>query len=298
MKIVFGLEFIPEKTSDKFIEVKIYYDDHAWDGALPLKLRYQGYEITAEKLKSQSASFCNQIYKSNHKKWLDNHIQEWENQRTQTYKVFEVLLSHKWECRGCGPVPKVNPQAAARIRDIKKKNFVIASRRKLCNSCQSSQMHDILIPITIPKTAQENFRKSIPKKLQQRIIKLLGARDCVFDVVRTPREFVIDHKFPSQRWNRPESDNFIEMTDKEILAKFQLLTNQTNMLKSRACDTCVFEGKRASFMGLKWFYKGGQEWEGPKDLESGCVGCPWYDVDRWRKELLNTVYNQKNVHSE
>lgn len=292
MKIDYGQEFIAEKTSDKFIEVTIFYDDHTWSGVLPLQLRIQGFNITIEQLKSQSKTLCDQIHKSNHKKWLDDHIQEWKNQESQTYKVFEALLSHQWECRGCGPVPKVNPQPAARIKAIKQKNFVVGSKRKICEACQSTQMHDVLVPIIIPKNEDQNYRKPIPKKLRQRIISMLGTRDCVFDVVRTSREFIIDHKFPSQRWNSPESDNSLDMTDEEILAKFQLLTNHTNMLKSRACDACVFEGKRPSFMGIKWFYKGGEDWEGSEDLESGCVGCPWYDVDRWRKELLNKVENQ------
>jgi hypothetical protein len=150
-------------------------------------------------------------------------------------------------------------------------------------------MHDILVPIEIPVVTEEDYRKAIPKKLQERIIKVLGSRDCVFDVTRTSKEFIIDHKFPSQRWSSPESENVIGMSDIEIKSKFQLLTNQTNMLKSRACDTCVFDGTRASFMGITWFYEGSDKWEGPADAEDGCAGCPWYDVDKWREELLKAV---------
>ena len=120
MKITYGSEFIPEKTSDKFIEVKIQYNGFNWNGALPLELRYQGFHITLENLKSKSSDYCDQINISNHNNWLDKHDKEWNDKTSQTYKVFKALLSHKWECRGCGPVPKVNPQAAARIRDIKK----------------------------------------------------------------------------------------------------------------------------------------------------------------------------------
>lgn len=289
MEINFGVEFIPEKTSDKFVEVTISYENYVWEGALPLELRYQGFQTTLDELKKISDLYVKQINKVNHPLWLTRHSDDWNNKLSQTYKVFEALLSHEWECRGCGPVPAVNPQPAARIRDIKKKNFVVASKRKTCGKCQSSQMHDILVPIIIPKVSQEDYRKTISKKLKEKIIKTLGSRDCVFDVKRTTTEFVIDHKFPSQRWSQPESDNLLSMSDDEIRSKFQLLTNQTNMLKSRACDNCVFQGKRGAFMGIRWYYKGDSNWSGPKNLEKGCVGCPWYDVDLWRKKLIEAV---------
>ena len=122
MNITYGSEFIPEKTSDKFVEVTISYRNYEWDGALPLQLRYQGFNISREQLDALSENYITQIERSNHSLWFNKFSDKWNDKTTQTYKVFEALLSHVWECRGCGPVPKVNPQAAARIRDIKKKN--------------------------------------------------------------------------------------------------------------------------------------------------------------------------------
>ena len=75
-------------------------------------------------------------------------------------------------------------------------------------------------------------------------------------MVRSEVELLVDHKFPSQRWTKPESDNPNDMLEMDITNKFQLLSNQTNMYKSRYCDTCVKTGKRASFMGIKWYYAG------------------------------------------
>ena len=138
-KIKFHEEFTPSKTSDLFVEVEINFKTYVWKGALPLKLREAGYSINRDELNSmvKSDEFLNQFNKSNHPRWLASKSNAWSNsQDSQTYKVFKALLSHQWECKVCGPVPKVNPQSPARIRSIKKKNFVIATKTKHCKSCE------------------------------------------------------------------------------------------------------------------------------------------------------------------
>ena len=293
--ITFLEEYTPEKTSDRFVEVIINYENYKWFGALPLRLKEQGFEITIENLKDKKnySKYIDQIKTNNHHRWLEDHNGVWKkNINSQTHKVFKALLSHEWQCRVCGPVPKINPQSAARLRDIRKKNFVIASKRKSCKNCNAVTMNDILIPIYIPKTNSSGYRRNISSIMRKRIINVLKNRDCVFDVIRPNVEFIIDHKFPSQRWRKAESFNKKSMTDDEIKIKFQLLTNQTNMLKSRACDKCVFENKRPTFMGIKWFYAGDENWNNDLGEEQGCVGCPWYDVDRWKDELSRSLKMQ------
>jgi hypothetical protein len=40
-------------------------------------------------------------------------------------------------------------------------------------------------------------------------------------------------------------------------------------------------------MGISWYYKGSNKWEGePLGNKDGCIGCPWYDVEMWRKKLV------------
>ncbi len=103
-------------------------------------------------------------------------------------------------------------------------------------------------------------------------------------------ELLVDHKFPSQRWNVPESDNPNDMSTLAIKAKFQLLSNQTNTWKSRYCDTCVKSGKRGEFMGTKWYFAGNENWQGTSEYdEDGCIGCPWYDLELWKTKLLEAT---------
>jgi hypothetical protein len=47
-------------------------------------------------------------------------------------------------------------------------------------------------------------------------------------------------------------------------------------------------------MGIEFWYRGGPEWpegvpeKGP-EAEVGCVGCGWYNFDRWRSELNDVI---------
>lgn len=289
-QIQVGDEYIAEKTSDKFREVVFSYEDRVWIGVVPILLRYQGFDAKQSDTDKIIEHFYFQLDFRNLENWKKAALEKWKEKKTQTFKVFEALLSGEWECRVCGPVPKVNPQAASRIRDIKKKGFVIASKRNHCESCDKTQMHDLLLMADLPNTtANPELRKPIPDQLAKRIVLVLESTECVFSQVRTKTELVIDHKFPSQRWTQPESDNVLSMTEDEIKVKFQLLSNQTNMLKSRECDRCVREGLRGQFMGIRWYYHGNKNWEKEYSDPSGCIGCPWFDLNKWKEQLMKNL---------
>ncbi len=289
-KVLFGEVFTLEKTSDRFLEVTFDYGNYQWKGALPIDVQSHGFSISEDDARRAAENFLVMLTREKRAEWRESAVQQWRNHESATFKVFNALLSGEWECRVCGPVPRVNPQAAARIRDIKKCGFIVASRRKSCSVCKSVAMHDILVMGDPPKDLTKNeLRKPISKRLAERIISILGRKESVFSQIRTSKELVIDHKFPSQRWSQPESDNRESMSEQEIRLKFQLLNNQTNLLKSRECDRCVAEGVRGHFMGIRWYYKGGLHWEKTKSEEGGCIGCPWHDVERWKYELSTAL---------
>ena len=145
----------------------------------------------------------------------------------------------------------------------------------------------------IPATA-------IPQNQIERFLRVLGRRDIVEMTNRQPSEITIDHKFPMIRWN-PETTvgqtNYSQMTDDEIRSKFQVLKASNgsvshNQLKSRACEQCLATGYRGTPFGITFFYQGDAHWE-PEDPTdpAGCIGCGWYDFDRWRR-ALNTHLNR------
>ena len=184
---------------------------------------------------------------------------------------------------------KINDQPAARIRDIRKQGYIVATEKRDCVSCGNMTYQDYLLLCRISDAIEGELRRPLSEKLKRHIFDVLGRKDVFFDREITFKEVVIDHKFPSQRWSKLESDN--ELLDEEgIKSKFQLLTNQSNMLKSRMCDKCKLTGTRQGMIGFDWFYKGSQKWVGDEnDNESGCVGCPWYDIQEWRKQLLTKL---------
>jgi hypothetical protein len=46
--------------------------------------------------------------------------------------------------------------------------------------------------------------------------------------------------------------------------------------------------------GIPCFYRGGADWGKhiplrEKKAEKGCAGCAWYDIERWRQELIKRL---------
>lgn len=75
-----------------------------------------------------------------------------------------------------------------------------------------------------------------------------------------------------------------------------LLNRSNNLLKSRYCERCFTDGKRGSFPGIKYWYRGNESWQGKDNFdENGCVGCFWYDPYEWRKQLNEILKNKKNA---
>jgi hypothetical protein len=298
--ITVGEIFTAEKTNDKFVVVKFKYPGKVWNGVIPIRLVKQGLDIKEDDLEQFIVQNYPILDPSKKIAWIEESEKYWydnNKQKGQTYDVLKALYSGEWECRVCGPVPKVNPQPAARLSSLKKMGYVIASKRLVCSNCKKNGMHDLLVmmPMIEPTFLNGNeLRAPMSDNLKKRIKMILGHKEVCFNVKRTGNELLIDHKFPSQRWVSPESPNPDNMPEATIKRKFQLLSNQTNMWKSRYCDRCVKEGMRGDFMGIKWFYEGGECWQGKNiDDENGCVGCPWYDLEKWKNSFRSQLEKKR-----
>ena len=290
--------FVVSKTSDKFHEVRFEYEnDKAWIGCVPNTYKELSLELSYEEVRANLENWYAELRYEKRPELARQAKEKWglpAPDKTETGKVFLKLLQGniEWVCRTCG-TGKINDQPAARIRDIKKRGYIIATKKRECPTCNSKKTyHDILILLTVNTQKRREHRQPIDEATKARIISVLNYKDVAFDVVRTAREFVIDHKFPSQRWNCVESKNHSNMSEKEIRNKFQLITNQTNMLKSRFCDECVKSGNRATFMGISWYHAGSNRWKGDvMGNEAGCKGCPWHDIDLWRNKIAEKLGN-------
>lgn len=73
------------------------------------------------------------------------------------------------------------------------------------------------------------------------------------------------------------------------------MTNQRNLQKREVCRQCFQTNKRGYPFGIKFWYEGNAEWDQNipkkgKKAEQGCVGCGWYDFQKWR-DALNDKLN-------
>jgi hypothetical protein len=285
INIKIGDMFTVSKTELKFVEVLFTYPDGSvWDGCFPMYYSPMSIQFDLHQIEQQLPNIYKYMSPESIINSTDKTRERWPKLTTsETYKVFESLLSGRWVCRSCG-AGKINDQAAARIRDIKKNGFIVATKNKTCVTCSKAQCHDILLVFEVHSETRLEFRMPLSKETRKKIIKTLNNKDVFFDAIRPDNEFVIDHKFPSQRWQEKETKNE-ELTPQEIKDKFQLLTNQTNMLKSRLCDSCCNTGLRPDFLGIKWFYSGTEQWVQNHTIENGCNGCPWFDLKEWKNKI-------------
>jgi hypothetical protein len=150
----------------------------------------------------------------------------------------------------------------------------------------------LLLPINRVELAGNGYETWSPA-LRKRIIRLLGGID-VYEGTSSAH-CLPDHKFSEIRWDdATKAENPDAMTDEEIRQKFQLLTNQRNQQKREVCRTCFQTGKRGYPFGIKYYYVGTEDWDSSipakgKQAERGCVGCGWYDIAEWRRQLMKKL---------
>ena len=220
--------------------------------------------------------------------WRDNEIKKWQlSKATVTRGFFMKLLSFKEETE----FPQ-SDNPARRIQDIKDSGYTVVSIPGGANK----KTRRILLPIPLNKELEyETFSPQFKK----RVIRLLKNVNAFEAKCVSSKGLIPDHKFSEVRWDeKTKEDNTMQMTDEEILQKFQLLDNQRNQQKREVCRRCFQEGRRGILYGIPFFYQGNENWPAEipvkgKEAEKGCLGCAWYDIDRWRNELIKLL-DEKN----
>ncbi len=280
-----------KKASEVYVHVTFDYpvDKSSWDGYVPIEYRRTGVFVDTE---PGLIEHLNYVYSEmdpiKFDTWLNEQEAYWVDFPTAkvTKSFFDALVRGGWKCVGC-QLPK-NPNWARRVQDLKEKGYTLSTKSEYCPNCGESTTHLILLPI--PRgSAEGNGYESWSPELRKRIIKLLDSVDAYEDTYCG--SCLIDHKFSEIRWDESvKSENPDTMTDEEIISKFQLLSNQRNQQKREICRQCYQTGRRGIIFGVSYFFEGGPEWDESipkrgKDAERGCVGCPWYDIQEWRRHL-------------
>lgn len=278
------------KADEQYISVRFDYGSSQWVGFVPVEYRRTGISIehTAEAEEKYLKQVFQQMHPDNHIQWAVEQDEFWRVKRPgPTKDFFDALKVGRWLCVKC-QLP-ANPNWARRVQDLKEFGYTIATDiNRFCETCNTKRTALIMLLIPRAEIAGNGYETWSPA-LRKRIIKVLGGRE-VFENKAKP-SLLPDHKFSEIRWDsETKAENPESMTDEEIRDKFQLLTNQHNQQKREACRTCLQTGKRQRIYDIEFFYEGTVEWDVTipkkgKAAEKGCIGCPWYDIQRWRTEV-------------
>ena len=208
------------------------------------------------------------------------------NEGTQIYQIFQILSDGQWHC-GKHELPGTQP--AKPIQIIKQNGYEVEMDRFLCQTCGYKTVHRKLVSTT--PTGDVVIRSALPGKLRRRVKELYNNTEAITQRTDHSEPLEIDHRFPQVRWSGPEGRHDPNMPDKEIFEKFQLLTRQNNLWKSRYCENCEKTGKRGTFIVIEYFYQGSPTWPEyiAADDERGCHGCFWYNPDKWRQSLNELI---------
>lgn len=284
-------EFIENnKASEAYVRTTFIQDDgFRWDSVVPYVDRRAGLNIKTEKeLAEYLISIRPYFRKEAMLEWKEREMINRRVGGPVTTLFFNALLSFKEEFENL----PANPNPARRIQDIKDAGYTLASVPR-GNGLKG--YNRILLPL--PLHTEMGYETFTPQ-FKARVVRLLKERNAYEARVTAKKALIPDHKFSEVRWDdETKAENPMSMTDEEIIEKFQLLDNQRNQQKREICRRCFQEGIRGSIYGIKYFYRGDETWNPSiptkgKAAESGCIGCPWYDIEEWRKRLNEMIGNR------
>lgn len=279
-------EIYNNKSSEIYVRTKFVQDNgFIWETVVPYYIRRSGLFIkTEEDLAGYLEKIKPFFTKAEMDKWAKTERAKWEHSKAYvTKKFFFVLMSFKEETEF-----PANNNPARRIQDIKDAGYTIAS----FSNGSNDKTKRVLLPIPLnSKMGYETFTPQFIARVK-RLLKGVNA----YEARKTPVSGLIpDHKFSEVRWDEEtKAENSMEMSDEEVVEKFQLLDNQRNIQKREVCRRCFQEGKRGVLYGIPYFYSGSTDWPDGvptvgKAAEKGCIGCAWYDIEKWRGELIKKL---------
>lgn len=285
------------KASETYVDVVFHYEDVSIETSVPIEYRRTGTSIPKDDRKAIETylfKVYDEVNPIHWEEWKKEQDEFWKDKSKAfvTKEFFDVLAkTFEYTCVSCS-MPN-NRNFARRIQRLKEMGYTISTKTSAhCPLCGNNTTQLALLPIARGGlTGYETWSA----ELRKRIVKVLQGYD-VFEAKQTNKDSLLpDHKFSEIRWDENTKRETLEnLTDEEILRDFQLISNQRNQQKREVCRNCYQTGKRGVIFGIPFFYEGDANWNNKfnrkgKDAEPGCVGCGWYDIERWRQELIKRL---------
>lgn len=280
------------KASERYVDVRFRYPGKTVEWSVPIEYRRTGVHLS-EASDPEIMAYLTKVYRECHptkwSTWRATQSQFWATKPNAvvTKPFFDILASQFRWCSVPSDLP-ANPNWARRIQDLKEFGYTLAMQTRFDERLERSCTHLLLLPISRGGiTGYEMWSQA----LRNRIVTALGSYDA-FEARKGRTEGLLpDHKFPEIRWDSDTRRESLEgLSENEIRRDFQLMTNQRNQQKREVCRRCYQTGKRGYPYGIKFFYEGDENWpdntpKRGKNAETGCVGCGWYDLERWRSAI-------------
>lgn len=216
-------------------------------------------------------------------KWIERERRSRRPEELVTIEFFKVLLSFNEEVDSF----PVNSNPQRRFQDIKDQGYVVS-----IYPIGNKQWGKMLLPL--PLNDEMGYEVFSPQ-FKARVIRLFKGVNAYEARATPPRSLIPDHKFSEIRWDEnTKGENPMDMSDEEIISKFQLLDNQRNQQKREICRICYQSGKRGQIFGIDFYPQGTGNWDPSipstgKEAEKGCIGCPWYDINEWRNSINKLI---------
>lgn len=178
-------------------------------------------------------------------------------------------------------------QPAAQIRDLRASGVNIPKQpsKGYCFTHERTDTMDILEAPYI--TGNEYARATYNSKELKTIQTLLGNTDA-FTMIKTSTALEVDHRVPVGRMMLSDEnvETKVDVTDiKAVSGKYQLLTRDTNLYKSRICEKCVETNTKPSvFLGIPVpkSMGGGEEFD---NETNNCYTCPLAFPEKFRSQI-------------
>lgn len=283
------------KSSESYVKVEFEFDNSEnWDAVIPYVYRRSGLNLTSEKdIAYYLVSVKPYFRRDARESWRRKEWAKWKStmdtakdpESLVTINFFNTLLSFKEEINNFPA--NSNPQR--RFQDIKDRGYTVA-----IYPIGNKKFGKMLLPLPL---YEEMGYETFTPQFKARVIRLLKGVNA-FEAKQTPiRALIPDHKFSEVRWDEDtKGENPDNMSDEEIIQKFQLLDNQRNQQKREICRKCFQTGKRGKIFGIDYYVQGTDTWDSSipttgKAAEKGCLGCPWYDIEEWRRNINELIKN-------